>query len=64
MPTEKSKLADCAYQRVKDYPYIWTYSTIISILDRVEYIGHAVTNKGYSQSYKNQLRVINTKING
>lgn len=57
----KSKLSDCVYKRVKDYPYIWMYSTIVAILDRIEYIGHAVTNKGYSISYKNQVRVINDK---
>lgn len=39
------------------------YSTIVTLLDRVEYIGHAVTNKGYSQSYKTQLRIINDKDN-
>jgi len=56
-----SVTGNSGYGKVNDNPYTWVPSTIFSILDRVEYIGHLATNKGYNISYKNQRRVLNDK---
>ena len=56
-----SVTGNSGYGKINNMPYTWIPSTIISILDRVEYIGHLATNKGYNESYKNLIVKKNDK---
>ena len=42
-------------------PYDWRDSTIVGILERMDYCGHTVNFKSYSKSHKLKKRIPTTK---
>jgi len=40
------------YEYAYKYKYIWAGRTVYHMLDRIEYLGHTITNKTYKTSYK------------
>ena len=44
-----------------DSPYDWRDSTIVGILERMDYCGHTVNFKSYSKSHKLRKRIATTK---
>mgnify|MGYP001016054091 CR=1 FL=1 len=44
-----------------DNPYSWNESTIVAVLERMDYCGHTVNFKSYSKSHKLKRRIPTTK---
>lgn len=44
-----------------DNPYSWKDSSIVGILERMDYCGHTVNFKSYSKSHKLKKRIPTTK---
>ena len=44
-----------------DNPYSWNESTIVAVLERMDYCGHTVNFKSYSKSHKLKKRIPTTK---
>ena len=55
-----SKEGKCEFQGSK-YPTKWAASTIGSILDRIEYLGHTVNFRTYMKSYKCKKKMYHSK---
>lgn len=48
-------------QTLPDNPYSWNESTIVAVLERMDYCGHTVNFKSYSKSHKLKKRIPTTK---
>ncbi len=61
VPTAKAYYAKKKGQAFPDNPYDWRASTIVGILERMDYCGHTVNFKSYSKSHKLKKRIPTTK---
>ena len=63
---DKVLIAKAYYAKQKgkllpENPYRWKDSTIVGILERMDYCGHTVNFKSYSKSHKLKKRILTTK---
>jgi hypothetical protein len=49
------------YSTITKYPFHWSYKTLITIIQNRVYLGHMVSNKSTSQSFKNRKTVLNAE---
>ena len=66
LKADKVLIAKAYYAKKKgkalpDNPYNWKDSTIVGILERMDYCGHTVNFKSYSKSHKLKKRIPTTK---
>ena len=66
LKADKVLIAKAYYSKKKgkalpDNPYNWKDSTIVGILERMDYCGHTVNFKSYSKSHKLKKRIPTTK---
>ncbi len=52
VPTAKAYYAEKKGKALLENPYNWKGSTIVGILERMDYCGHTVNFKSYSKPYK------------
>ena len=61
VPTAKAHYAKKKGKALPENPYDWRDSTIVGILERMDYCGHTVNFKSYSKSHKLKKRIPTTK---
>ncbi len=61
VPTAKAYYAEKKGKALPENPYNWKDSTIVGILERMDYCGHTVNFKSYSKSHKLKKRIPTTK---
>ena len=59
--TAKAHYAKKKGKALPENPYDWRDSTIVGILERMDYRGHTVNFKGYSKAHKLKKRIPTTK---
>ena len=59
--TAKAHYAKQKGKALPENPYDWNESTIVGILERMDYCGHTVNFKSYSKSHKLKKRIPTTK---
>ena len=59
--TAKAHYAEKKGKALPENPYDWRDSTIVGILERMDYCGHTVNFKSYSKSHKLKKRIPTTK---
>ncbi len=59
--TAKAHYAKQKGKTLPENPYDWNESTIVGILERMDYCGHTVNFKSYSKSHKLKKRIPTTK---
>ena len=59
--TAKAHYAKKKGKALPENPYNWKDSTIVGILERMDYCGHTVNFKSYSKSHKLKKRIPTTK---
>ena len=59
--TAKAHYAKKKGKALPENPYDWRDSTIVGILERMDYCGHTVNFKSYSKSHKLKKRIPTTK---
>ncbi len=59
--TAKAHYAKKKENPFPENPYDWRDSTIVGILERMDYRGHTVNFKGYSKAHKLKKRIPTTK---
>ncbi len=52
VPTAKAYYAEKKGKALLENPYNWKGSTIVGMLERMDYCGHTVNFKSYSKPYK------------
>ena len=61
IPTTRAYYAKQKGKPLPDNPYSWNESTIVAVLERMDYCGHTVNFKSYSKSHKLKKRIPTTK---
>ena len=59
--TTRAHYAKQKGKSLPDNPYSWNESTIVAVLERMDYCGHTVNFKSYSKSHKLKKRIPTTK---
>ena len=59
--TTRAYYAKRKEKSLPDNPYSWNESTIVAVLERMDYCGHTVNFKSYSKSHKLKKRIPTTK---
>lgn len=59
--TTKAYYAKQKGKSLPENPYSWNESTIVAVLERMDYCGHTVNFKSYSKSHKLKKRIPTTK---
>ena len=59
--TTRAYYAEQKGKSLLDNPYSWNESTVVAVLERMDYCGHTVNFKSYSKSHKLKKRIPTTK---
>lgn len=59
--TTRAYYAEQKGKSLPDNPYSWNESTVVAVLERMDYCGHTVNFKSYSKSHKLKKRIPTTK---